>query len=797
MEVKRLGRERRLHHLLAKMLVVSGLVAAAPVLAQDAEFFKGMPARSLGPAGMSGRIAAIEGINADPSTLYVGAATGGVWKTTNSGTTWTPIFDEQKASSIGAIAAFQPNPSTVWVGTGEANLRNSAGVGRGVFKSLDGGKTWKFLGLEKTEHISRILLHPTNPDIAYVAALGTTWGENPERGVFKTSDGGKTWKKILFVDNRSGAADLILDPSNPNRLLAAVWEHRRWPWFFKSGGAGSGLYLSVDGGDSWKKLTPKEGLPEGELGRIGLAFAPSSPNIVYALVEAEKSALLRSEDGGATFKTVKQGPDLSPRPFYFANIEVNPKNENLLYRLQVNLDSSADGGKNFSTLAGINTVHSDHHALWIHPNGNLLVDGNDGGVSISYDRGQKWQFVDNLPVGQFYHVSVDREYPYNILGGLQDNGSWRGPSTSLKRDGIYNGQWELVGFGDGFGVLPDPENADYGYAMSQGGSLFYYNVKTATRKSIRPTETGVKHRYNWNTGIALDPFNPKGVYYGSQFLHYSPDKGNTWQILSPDLTTNDPTKQKQSESGGLTRDVTAAENYCTILTIAPSPLKSGVIWVGTDDGNVQLTTNGGKTWTLVSQELVQSNRVPAGTWVPQVKASKYDPATAYVVFDDHRRANWQTYIFVTRDYGKSWQSLVTPEIDGFVHVLEEDPVDKDLLFVGTEFGLFVSMNEGKQWQKWTGFPTVPVMDLVVHNRDHDLVIATHGRGIYVLDDLRPLRTMSPKLAQEKIHLFAVGDAYQYSTSFFAGPYISPGDALFRGESRPYGALLTYLLTPPI
>jgi len=781
----------------AAVLALAGLVTLATIgparAAYDGAFFAGLKARSLGPAGMGGRVAAIDALVRQPDVIYVGAATGGLWKSEDGGISWKPIFDDHRESSIGAVTVFQPKPEIVWAGTGEGNPRNSAGVGRGIYKSTDGGKSWTKLGLEMSEHISRIVLHPSDPEVAWVATMGTTWAENPERGLYKTTDGGKTWKQVLYVDARTGAADLVIDPSNPKRLFAAMWEHRRWPWAFKSGGPGSGLYVSEDGGETWKKLGTANGLPAGELGRIGLAVAPSNPKVVYALVEAKKNVLLRSDDGGNSFKPVNTRPDVNPRPFYFSDIEVNPKDENTVYRLQVNLDVSTDGGKTFKPMAP-RGIHSDHHALWIGADGNTMVEGSDGGVAISRDRGKHWQFVDNLPLGQFYHVAVDNEKPYNIYGGLQDNGSWRGPSTSYKPFGVFNASWEAVGFGDGFGVLPDPENSDFGYAMSQGGNLIYFNQKTGVRKAIRPTETDVKHRYNWNAAIALDPFDPKTVYYGSQFVHKSPDRGNTWQIISPDLTTNDPEKQKQDVSGGLTRDVTAAENHCTILSISPSPKKKGVIWVGTDDGNVQLTTDGGKTWSRVSDILVGSGLVSAGTWVPHVEASPSDPATAYAVFDDHRRSNWKTYVFVTRDYGKSWQNLATPEIDGYAHVVREDPVKKDLLYLGTEFGLYVSFDGGRAWRKWTeGLPTVPVTDLIVHRFEHDLIIGTHGRGIYILDDIRPLRALSDEIASAPLHLFPVADAEQYHFAPNSGPYLFPGDGLFRGRSRPYGALLTYVL----
>ena len=734
------------------LYLVVGILFAIPCFAQfDPDLFSGMKARSIGPAGMSGRIGDIEAVVSNSNIIYVGAATGGVWKSTNGGITWKPIFDNQPASSIGAVSVFQANPSIVWIGTGEGNPRNSVGVGNGIYKSLDAGETWKFLGLEKTEKIHRVVLHPTDPNIAYVAALGTTWGENPERGVFKTTDGGKKWQKLLFIDQKTGCADLVMDPTNPNKLFAAMWEHRRWPWFFKSGGPGSGLYLTYDGGENWKKITEKEGLPKGELGRIGVAIARNNPDVVYALVEAEKSALCRSDDGGRNWKIINQSRNVNPRPFYYADLRVDPQNENRIYSLHSRLTVSNDGGKSFERIRS--RVHSDHHALWIHPeNGNFMIDGNDGGVAFSYDHGQTWRFVDNLPLAQFYHINIDMEIPYNIYGGMQDNGSWRGPSDAWQIGGIRNFHWEEVGFGDGFATLSDPNDSNIGYCMSQGGYLNRFNRITGERKDIRPpAPDSIELRFNWNAAIAIDPFDPKTVYYGSQFVHKSTDRGDSWTIISPDLTTNDPEKQKQAESGGLTFDVTNAENHCSILTIAPSPLKPGIIWVGTDDGNVQVTQDDGKTWKNVIQNIP---RLPDNTWCPHIEASKFDAGTAYAVFEDHQRSNWTTYIYKTENFGKKWESLAkndptvpkeknSPEQWGFVHVIEQDPVNKNLLYLGTEFGLFISFDDGKNWLKWKhGVPTVPVRALIVHPRDHDLVIGTHGRAAYILDDVRPLRSIS-------------------------------------------------------
>lgn len=780
--------------LLAAAAFIFSLSLAAQV---DTELLAGLKARSIGPSSMSGRIGAVASVASNPDIIYVGAATGGLWKSTDAGLTWKPVFDDQPVSSIGAIAVNQSNPNIVWVGTGEAAPRNSCGVGRGVYLTIDGGKTWKLLGLEKTEKISKIILDPNDSDTAYVAALGTTWGENPERGVFKTKDRGKTWEKILYVDKKTGAADMARAPDNPNKILVAMWEHRRWPWFFKSGGPGSGLYMTLNSGKDWKKLTHKDGLPEGELGRIGIAFSTNKPNIVYALVEAKDNVLMRSEDGGYNWKVVNNKEEVSNRPFYYQRIWVNPVNENMVYMLHSRMMVSEDGGQNFTNLPTFSQAHSDFHALWIHPDGERMVVGNDGGVVISYNRGKTWRFVENLPFGQFYHASFDMEIPYNLYGGFQDNGSWMGQGYVLKEREIYNYLWKTVGGGDGFDTEPDPEKPGAGYGMSQGGNLYYFDTTTGTRRSIVPTESDVKHRYNWNAGFAVDPFDPKTIYLGSQFVHRSPDKGQTWEIMSPDLTTNDPEKQRQAESGGLTLDVTNAENHCSIMCIAPSPVKKGIIWVGTDDGNLQLTRDGGETWELVSRELTSGKKgmVPPCTWIPHVEASKFDEARAYVVFDDHRRANWTTYVYVTDDFGKTWKSLVTPEIDGFCHVIEEDTENENLLFLGTEFGLFFSLNRGKSWSKWThGFPTVPVRDLAVHPRENDLIIATHGRSLFVIDDISPLREISEQVVEKKLHLFKVPDAHQFQRGSLTS-YMCPGDTMFQGENKTFGASITYHLIP--
>ncbi|HEX4964237.1 MAG TPA: hypothetical protein VF173_25670 [Thermoanaerobaculia bacterium] len=761
----------------------------------DPDLLAGMRARSIGPAGMSGRVAAIAGVGANPDVVYVGAASGGVWKSTNGGLTFTPVFDDQPVASIGAIAVFQPNPDVVWVGTGEGNPRNSASIGNGVYRSLDGGKTWSHLGLEKTERIDTIVLHPSNPDVAWAAALGQEWGENPDRGVFKTEDGGKTWSKVLYVDERTGASDLAIDPSNPNKLFAGMWQFRRWPWFFKSGGPGSGLYVTWDGGKTWKPITQEDGLPKGDLGRIGVAVSPSHPEVVYATVEAEKSAVVRSDDGGRTWKIVNQRYDANPRPFYFSHLRVDPELSDRIYSLDFNVRVSNDGGKSFGDLIPGFLIHGDYHAMWIAPrNPNLIYLGNDGGVAVSRDRGRTAAFVSTLPLAQFYHVAVDMQTPYNVYGGLQDNGSWRGPNSVWRGGGIRTHEWTVVGGGDGFQTLPDPFDPSYVYSLSQGGELGRYDLRTGELRAAKPAPpVGGRNRFNWNTGLATDPFDAGILYIGSQFLYKSTDRGESWTAISPDLTSNNPEWQKQSQSGGLTPDVSNAENFTTIISIAPSPKEKGVIWVGTDDGRLHLTRDGGKTWTSLEKNVPG---VPANSWIPKITPSKFDPAGAFVVFDNHRREDFTPYVYQTNDWGKTWKSLATKDLKGYALALEQDPVDRDLLFLGTEFGLWVSLDGGGRWLPWKhGVPTASVMDLVIHPRDHDLVIGTHGRALYVLDDLRPLRTLSEKTMAEPLHLYDLGDVQQHWDAPEAGGF-GLGSGEFRGKSRDYGALITFSLNAP-
>ena len=778
------------------------LLASTSLIAQEftMDLIQDLKPRNIGPGGMSGRVTAIDVVTENPDVMYVGTASGGLWKSTSGGIKWNPIFNKELTASIGAVAIQQSNPSVIWVGTGEGNPRNSLNGGFGVYKSLDGGKTWKAMGLEKTRHIHRVIIDPTDPNTVYVGAIGSPWGVHPERGVYKTTDGGLTWNKILFVNNKTGVADLVMDPTNPNKLIAAMWEHKRDPWFFKSGGEGSGLHMTHDGGKTWKKLTDEDGLPKGNLGRIGLTIAKNKPNIVYALVEAKKNALYKSEDGGFKWKKINDKNDIGNRPFYYSDIHVDPQNENRLFSVFTYVNVSEDGGKNFKQLMpayGVdNGVHPDHHAWWIHPdNGQFMIDGNDGGMNITKDGGKTWRFIGNLPVAQFYHINIDNEYPYNVYGGMQDNGSWRGPAYVWRAQGIRNSYWQEIAFGDGFDVVPDLDDNQFGYAMSQQGFVSRYDWKTGNNYIVRPTppDAETKLRFNWNAGIGQDPYDNSTVYFGSQFVHKSTNKGLTWQVISPDLTTNDPEKQKQSESGGLTMDATGAENHCTILVIEPSPVEKNMLWVGTDDGRVHITQNGGSSWTEVTKNI---KGLPAGSWIPQIKASKKNKGEALLIANDYRRFNYTPYAYRTKDYGKTWKRIVDgDDVESYTLSIVEDPINSNLVFLGTDDGLYISFDAGNKWQKWTeGFPTVSTKDLVIQPREHDLVIGTFGRAAWVLDDIRPLRALASNKAilAKDIKLFDSPDgylaAYQQPTGSRFG-----GDALYNAENRKYGAMITYYL----
>lgn len=786
-------------NILSLLIIIFSLNSSAQEFSM--ELLKNKTPRNIGPGGMSGRVTSIDVVHSNPDIMFSGTASGGLWKSTSGGIKWTPIFENEATASIGAIAIQQSNPSVIWVGTGEGNPRNSLNGGYGIYKSLDGGKNWLLMGLEKTRHIHRVIIHPTNPDIVYAAAIGSPWGEHKERGVYKTINGGETWTKILYTNPKSGAADLVMDPQNPNKLVAAMWEHKRDPWFFSSGGEGSGMYITYDGGETWKQKTSEEGLPDGELGRIGIAIAQNKPEIIYALIEAKKNGLYKSMDGGDTWKLVSENMDeIGNRPFYYAEIYVDPQNENRLFSIFTYVNVSEDGGKSFNQLMpayGVsNGIHPDHHAWWIHPtNGNFMVDGNDGGMNITKDGGSTWRFIGNLPVAQFYHINVDNEIPYNVYGGMQDNGSWRGPAYIWRSQGIRNSYWQEISFGDGFDVIPDKDDSRYGWTMSQQGFVSRYDWKTGNNYSVRPThpEPEINLRFNWNAAINIDPNENNTIYFGSQFVHKSTDKGETWSIISSDLTTNNPEKLNQHNSGGLTMDATGAENHCTILVIEPSEVETDMLWVGTDDGRIHYTQNGGQNWTEVTKNI---KGLPKGSWIPQIKASKSVKGEALLVANDYRRFNFTPYVYRTNNYGKTWDRIVDgSDVTSYALSIIEDPEEPNLLFLGTDDGLYISIDKGDKWTKWTkGFPTVSVKDLIIHPREHDLIIGTFGRAAWVLDDIRPLRAIAKNkdLLKEKIHLFTPPTAYQAAYQQPTGSRFG-GDALFNGENRGGGAKFSFYL----
>jgi len=782
-----------------KCLPVVGLLTLGLQLTAQVklEQFKNMKSRNIGPAGMSGRVTAIDALYSNPETIFVGGASAGVWKTDNGGATWWPIFDDQPMINIGSLKVQQSNPSVIWVGTGEGNPRNSLNLGEGIYKTLDGGKTWKRMGLEKTRNIHRILIDPTNPNTVYAAAIGNPYGIHSERGVYKTTDGGETWQRILYTNDTSGCAELVMDPSNPNKLIANMWQHQRKPWNFNSGGPGGGVYITVDGGKNWNKLSKEDGLPADPIGRCGLAFAPSHPNIVYAKVEATKNGFYKSEDGGFSWKLVNSDPaQVTDRPFYYNEIYVDPKNENRIYDIHSTVTISEDGGKSFQTLIPYSGIHPDHHAWWIHPtNENLIIEGNDGGIGISRDRGKTWRFDEQLPFGQFYHINVDNELPYNVMGGLQDNGSWRGPAYTWIDGGIRNYYWESLWGGDGFDVVPDPTDSKWVYAMSQGGSVGRYHVTTGATESIRPPSPDArkKMRFNWNSAIAMDPFDPNALYFGSQFVNKSTDKGTTWSVISPDLTTNNPEQQKE-ETGGLTLDITGAENFNTIMAIAPSPKNRNVIWVGTDDGNVLLTQDAGKTWTNFRGKIPGMN---LGAWITQVHASKYNDAEAFVVSNDYRRGDFAITIFRTKDFGKTWENILANKgLKGYALCMIQDPAEPNLIFVGTEQGLWVSFDNAKTFQQWkNGYPSVSTYDLAIQEREADLVIATFGRALWVLDDIRPLRAVAKAngaVQTAKLKVFEAPAAYQANFRNAPG-YEWSTWGLYEGENKRRGAMVSFFV----
>lgn len=749
----------------------------------------GLEWRNIGPANMGGRIDDFAVVENNPDIIYVGTASGGVWKTINNGVTWEPIFDEQATSTIGDVTVAPSNPDVVWVGTGEPNNRQSSSWGNGVYKSRDGGKTWKNMGLRDTHHIGRIAIHPTNPDIVYVAALGHLWGPNKERGLFKTTDGGKTWINTKFIDENTGFVDVAIDFENPDTLYAAAYQRRRRGWGFIGGGPGSGLYKTTDGGETWVRLT--NGLPSDIIGRIGVYIYRSNSSIVYATIEHKQGGVFRSEDKGFTWKKMSS---TNPRPMYYSKIRIDPNNDQRIWVLGARMYVSEDGGKTFRT-DYVTRIHGDHHAMWINPaDSNHMIVGSDGGVYFSYDRGKTWDFVNTFPIAQFYEIGFDTRKPYYIYGGLQDNGSWGGPSATYYRQGITNDEWIKIGGGDGFYTQVDPTDHNTIYAESQTGNLFRFDLRTGESKSIAPQPEDPKelYRFNWNCPILISPHDPKTIYYGGNKLFISKNRGDTWDETI-DLTTQQD-REKLPLMGVLPDKNTLSRNdgiayYSDITTVSESPLKEGLLYVGTDDGNIQVSRDGGETWKNV---ITKVPGVPKYTYVTRIVASCFDEGTAYATLDGHRNDDFKPYVFVTSDYGESWKNISSNlPAGGTVNVIREHHRNPNLLFVGTERGAYFSIDKGKKWIKFkSDFPTVPVDDIAIHPRENDLIFGTHGRGIWILDDITPLEQITQEVLALSSYLFDVRPATMISLFSHKG---NLGHKVFVAPNPPSGAIISYYL----
>jgi len=775
----------------------SAPIPAAP--AAPALETKPLKWRAIGPANMGGRIADFAVNEKDPYTIFAAVGTGGVLRTTNNGTTWQPVFDKEAVASTGSVAVSQNNPKIVWVGTGEGNSRNSSSWGNGIYKSTDGGDSWKNVGLPDAGDIPKIALDPKNDDVAYAAVLGRLWGTNKERGVYKTSDGGKTWQQVFSIDENTGAIDVIVDPSAPSNVYAAMWTRRRFPWGFTEGGPNSGIYKSIDAGKTWKKLT--DGLP-AETGRIGLDIYRKNPKTLFAVIASDvggvagletirsrSGGIFRTDDGGAHWKRIS---DLAPRGFYFAKVRVDPNNDQRVYVLGFGTAVSDDGGRTFLN-TGAKDIHGDCHAMWIDPaNSNHVLLGTDGGIYFSYDKAKTWDFQNNFALGEFYNVSFGMDKPYTICGGLQDNGTWCGPSQTRwssaddeedkkKAAGIWNADWKFVNGGDGFWSAIDPTNANIIYAESQGGYISRIDLASGKRRDIKPRakEGTTAFRYNWNSPFVISHFDSKTLYLGGNVLFRLTNRGDNWEAISPDLSQRDVAKIMTAGSN--------AETYGTIVALSESPKDRNVIWAGTDDGNVQVTRDGGKSWTNVAENIPG---VPRGLWVSRLDASSFDAARAYVTIDGHRSDDFHAYVFATDDYGKTWRSI-TNELKDPVKAFREDPVNPDLLFAGTEFGIFMSHDRGAHWTSIKGdLPTVSVDDIKIHPRDHDLIIATHGRSLYVMDDISGLEQLTAaKMAQTAV-LFDPRPATEFYYNPIGGLW---GAHVFKAKNPAFGAYINYYL----
>ncbi len=776
------------YKLLPLFLLFLGLASAQ---ATRESLLKTLRFREIGPAIMGGRVDDFAVVESNPEVIYAGFASAGVWKTTNGGITWLPIFDNESVSTIGDVTVAPSDPAVVWVGSGESNNRQSSSWGNGVFRSLDAGRNWQNMGLKETHHIGRIVIHPRNPNVVYVAATGRLWGPSKERGVYKTTDGGQNWQLVLFVNEDTGATDIAIDPESPNTLYAAMYQRRRAVFGFSGGGPGSGVYKTVDGGANWGRL--KGGLPEtGDTGRIGLDIYRKNPAIVYAIVEHLRAGgVYRTEDKGFTWVRMS---DTNPRPMYYSQIRIDPNNDQRLWALGAPLYHSDDGGRTFRT---VNTrVHGDYHALWINPaDSNHMVIGSDGGVSISRDRGQSWFFQNTMALGQFYEIGFDMRKPYWVCGGLQDNNTWCGPSATMNTRGISNDEWFTIGGGDGFYAQIDPTDHNIVYAESQDGNLLRRDLRTHESKRIRPREApGEKrYRFQWNSPVVVSRHDPKTIYYGGNFVFKSTDRGDTWKKISPELTTGVdrntlpimgkvPDRDTPSRHDGV-------QNWPAATSLAESSVRAGILWAGTDDGRLHVSRDG-ETWKDVFANV---RGVPKGTYVSRVVPSQHAEGTAYATFDGHRMNDFNIYVFTTTDFGETWKDISRglPRNNGVINVIREHHRNANLLFAGGEYGLYASFDKGGNWDQLKGnLPTVPIDDIAIHPRENDLILGTHGRSIWILDDLTPLEQWSERVAAANAHLFDVRTATAWRTANTKG---NTGAAYFVAPNPTSGAVIHYAL----
>jgi photosystem II stability/assembly factor-like uncharacterized protein len=831
----------------------------SPVNANDDPRLAPFAWRAIGPANVGGRVDDIAVVESDPSTIYIGFATGGIWKSRNNGTTWTPIFDRYPVSSIGDIAIAPSNPDVIYAGTGEANNRQSSSFGGGVFKSTDGGRTFAYVGLAGTQTIGRIVVHPRNPDIAYVAAVGHLFGPNPERGLYKTTDGGRTWTNTSFIDNDTGFTDVAMDPSNPDVLFAASYQRRRVPWGFNGGGPGSGLWKTTDGGKKWTRLSG-HGLPDDPIiGRIGLDISRSNPKVIYASIEVGasggtgagvnadgslvppgqrgggrgaspplappdpgRSGIWRSNDGGKTWICVSNQGD---RWMYYSQIRIDPTNPDIAYQGGAPFFKTTDGGRLWRQITGL--PHTDHHAIWIDPHDpDHILLGNDGGLDVTYDQGATWEYVNTMPVGQFYAISADMQRPYYVCGGLQDNGSWCGPSATRSSNGILNSDWFRIGGGDGFYTANDPRDWTIVYEESQEGDTNRVDLRTGRTTSIKPRAPrprrepesedpspapaqaepanlngnivpppppGTTYRFYWNTPFILSPHNPGTLYLGANRLFRSIDRGETW-TASPDLTKeigrNDRPIMGVPGTAPMASKHDGAASFSNIVTIGESYVAPGVIWAGTNDGNLQVSRDSGATWKNVAGNV---QGVPPETFVSRVEPSHFDGGTAYVSFDGHRTDDQTPYVFKTTDFGETWRSVAGNLPRGNVNVIREDPRNRELLYAGTEYALFVSLDGGREWKRFmNGLPTVRVDDILVHPRDNDLIVGTHGRSIWIVDDITALQQLTPDVQESEAFLFDVRPATAWVTDIRKS-VLAEGAKLFRAQNAARGTAISYWL----